>query len=183
MCSCFLHRIKTKTSKWFKLLYRWWEGPKFMFVTTPNLVVASNVIIVVFAFGAICDVACTSSVALASSVVNASNCVWWNNFPLHFILPFLFPNLVEFCDWWFSITTLALKFCNCYNPNIRFTIKCKVQGPMRSKVCLGVEHTFTNGGECKEWSPMIPKCILTLGITLMWELRMFRTLVGSVNKH
>ncbi len=46
-----------------------------MFVTTPNLVVASNVIIVVFAFGAICDVACTSSVALAPSVVNASNCV------------------------------------------------------------------------------------------------------------
>jgi hypothetical protein len=35
------------------------------------------------------------------------------------------------------------------NPNIGFTTKSEVQGPMRSKICLGVKHTFTNGGECK----------------------------------
>jgi hypothetical protein len=40
-----------------------------MFVTTFDLVFASNVIVVVFAFGATCDVACVPSVA------NASNCV------------------------------------------------------------------------------------------------------------
>jgi hypothetical protein len=35
------------------------------------------------------------------------------------------------------------------NPNIGFTIKCEMQGPMRLKVCLGVKHIFTNGGEMK----------------------------------
>jgi hypothetical protein len=48
---------------------------------------------------------------------------------------------------------------------------------------LGVKHTLTNGGECKGWSLMIPKCTLTLGITLMQELQMFKTLVGKANKH
>jgi len=32
---------------------------------------------------------------------------------------------------------------------------------MRLKMCLGVKHTFTNGGECKGWSPMTPKCTST----------------------
>ncbi len=123
------------------------KGPKFMFVTTPNLVFASNAIVVIFAFGTICDVACVPSVALAFNAVNVSNYVWWNGFPFHFILPFLFPNLVEFCDWWFSITTLALKFCNCYNLNIRFAIKCKVQGPMRSRECVQLWNTFSQMGE------------------------------------
>jgi len=30
---------------------------------------------------------------------------------------------------------------------------------------------------------MIPKCIPTLGVALMWELQMFRTLVGKAKKH
>jgi hypothetical protein len=55
--------------------------------------------------------------------------------------------------------------------------KCEVQGPMRSKVCLGVKHTCTNGGECKGWSPMTPKCSPTLGVALVQELWMFRALV------
>ncbi len=46
-----------------------------MFVTTPNLVFISNVIVVTFAFGIICNVACVPNVALAFSVVNASNYV------------------------------------------------------------------------------------------------------------
>jgi hypothetical protein len=43
----------------------------------------------------------------------------------------------------------AIKVDNCYNPNIGFITKCEVQGPMRRRVCLGVKHTLTNGGECK----------------------------------
>jgi hypothetical protein len=37
----------------------------------------------------------------------------------------------------------------CHNLNIGFTTKCEVQGTMRARMCLGVKHTFTNGGECK----------------------------------
>ncbi len=48
------------------------------------------------------------------------------------------------------------------------------------KMCLDVKQTFTNGGDCKGWNPMILKCTFTLGITLVWwELRMFRALVGK----
>ncbi len=72
---------------------------------------------------------------------------------------------------------------NCRNPNIGSVTKCEMQGPMRLRVCLGVKHTFTNGGECKGWSPMTPKCTPTLGTTLVQELQMFRALVGKVNKH
>ncbi len=65
----------------------------------------------------------------------------------------------------------------CCNSNIGFVIKCEVQGPMRPSVCLGVKHTFTNGGICKGWNPMTPKCTPTLKVTLMWKLWMFRALV------
>jgi hypothetical protein len=54
-----------------------------------------------------------------------------------------------------------------------------VQGPMRPRVCLGVKHTLTNGGKCKGWSVMTPKCTPILGVAIMWELRMFTTLVGK----
>jgi len=58
----------------------------------------------------------------------------------------------------------------CRNLNIEFMTKYEVQGLMRLKVCLGVKHILTNGGECKGWSPMTPKCTLILGITFMLEL-------------
>jgi hypothetical protein len=48
---------------------------------------------------------------------------------------------------------------------------------------LGVKHTLTNGGECKRWSPMTPKCIPTLGITFMGKSQMFKTLVEKANRH
>jgi hypothetical protein len=67
--------------------------------------------------------------------------------------------------------------------NIEFATKCEVQGPMKPKVCLGVQHTFTNGGECKGWNPMALKCTPTLGVVFVQELWMFRTLVGKANKH
>jgi len=51
------------------------------------------------------------------------------------------------------------------------------------KMCLSVKHTLTNGGECKGWSLMIPKCTPILGITLVQELQMFRALVEKANKH
>ncbi len=70
----------------------------------------------------------------------------------------------------------------CRNPNIRFTTKCEVQGPMRARVYLGVKHTFTNGGKCKGWSPMTPKCTPTLGVALVRELWMFKTLIGEAKK-
>jgi len=44
---------------------------------------------------------------------------------------------------------------------------------------FNVKHTFINKGECKGWSPMTPKCILTLGVAFVREFRMFRTLVGK----
>jgi hypothetical protein len=69
------------------------------------------------------------------------------------------------------------------HPNIGFTIKCEMQGPMKPKVCLGVKHTLTNGGECKGWSPMIPKCTPTLGVALVWELWMFKALVEKEKEH
>jgi hypothetical protein len=49
------------------------------------------------------------------------------------------------------------------------------------RVCLSVKHIFTNGGDCKGWSPMTPKCTPTLGIAFLWELWMFKTLVGKAN--
>jgi len=47
------------------------------------------------------------------------------------------------------------------------------------KMCLVVKHIFTNGGKCRGWSPMTPKCIPSLGVALMKEFQMFRTLVGK----
>jgi len=46
-----------------------------------------------------------------------------------------------------------------------------------------VKHTFTNGGECKGWSPMTPKYTPTLGITFMRKSQMFKTLVEKEIKH
>jgi hypothetical protein len=50
-------------------------------------------------------------------------------------------------------------------------------------MCLDAKHTFTNGGECKGQSPMTPKCIPILGVALVWELQMFRALVGKAKRH
>jgi hypothetical protein len=64
-------------------------------------------------------------------------------------------------------------FCNmiilllCHNPNIGLVTKCEVQGPMRSRMWLGVKHTLINGGECKGWNPMTFKCNLNLGVAFM----------------
>jgi hypothetical protein len=50
-------------------------------------------------------------------------------------------------------------------------------------MCLGVKHAFTDGGECKGWSQMTPKCTFILGVVFMRQLQMFRALVGKANKH
>jgi hypothetical protein len=50
-------------------------------------------------------------------------------------------------------------------------------------MCLCVKHIFTNGGECKGWNPMTHKCTHTLGVALLQELQMFKTLVAKENKH
>ncbi len=50
-------------------------------------------------------------------------------------------------------------------------------------MCLDVKHTFKNGGKCKRWSLMIPKCTLTLGVTFVWESQMFKTLVEKEKKY
>ncbi len=49
------------------------------------------------------------------------------------------------------------------NPNIGFATKCGMQRPKR--MWLGVKHTLTNGGECKGWNLITPKCIPILGVT------------------
>jgi hypothetical protein len=49
----------------------------------------------------------------------------------------------------FFFTTLII----CHNPNIGFTTKFKVQGPMTLRVCLSVKHTFTNGGRVQGMKP------------------------------
>ncbi len=50
------------------------------------------------------------------------------------------------------------------------------------RICLGVKQTFTNGGECKGWSPMTSKCTPTVGVALVRESRMFIVLVGKAKK-
>jgi hypothetical protein len=55
----------------------------------------------------------------------------------------------------FIVATLTL--------SSQLNVKCK--GPWGPKMCLGVKHVLTNGGEYKGWSLMTPKCILTLGVT------------------
>jgi hypothetical protein len=42
-----------------------------------------------------------------------------------------------------------LKVVNIATLTLGLRLKCEVQGPMKLKMCLGVKHTFTNGGECK----------------------------------
>ncbi len=61
------------------------------------------------------------------------------------------PNLIVRTNRENTITSIRARSCTkiqstSRNLNIGFTTKCEVQGPMRSKVCVGVKHTFTNGG-------------------------------------
>jgi hypothetical protein len=58
-----------------------------------------------------------------------------------------------------------------------------VKAHKANKIYLDVKHTFTNGGECKGWSPMNPKCAPTLGIAFLWELQMLKALIGKSSKH
>ncbi len=60
-------------------------------------------------------------------------------------------------------------------------------------MCLGVKHTFINGGDCKGWSLMTPNCIPnctpTLGVAFMqsckclkpWLERQTSTKLGSLD--
>jgi hypothetical protein len=50
-------------------------------------------------------------------------------------------------------------------------------------VCVVVKHIFTTREECKGWSPMTPKCTPNLGVAFVWELQMFKALIGNANKH
>jgi len=50
-------------------------------------------------------------------------------------------------------------------------------------MCSGVKHVFTNGGECKRLTLMIPKCTPILGVAFVWESQMFKALVEKANKH
>jgi len=68
-----------------------------------------------------------------------------------------------------NLTLIQDPLVHCHNLNIGFTTNCEVQWPMRPKVCLGVKHIFTNGGECKGSNPKTFKCIPILRITLVQE--------------
>jgi hypothetical protein len=50
------------------------------------------------------------------------------------------------------------------------------------RMCLGVKHILTIGGECKGWSLRTPICTPILEIAFVQELRMFRALVEKVKK-
>jgi len=60
---------------------------------------------------------------------------------------------------------------------LRLSVQCKG--------LWGQESLFniTNGGECKGWSLMTLKCTPTLGVAFVWELQMFKTLVGKEKRH
>ncbi len=45
------------------------------------------------------------------------------------------------------------------------------------------ETHFHKWGEYKRLSPLIPKCILALGVAFMQESQIFKALVEKVNKH
>ncbi len=110
------------------------------------------------------------------------------NFLFHSNDTFINPDLVVITNRKNTIISTPSRSCTkiqstCRNPNIGFVTKCEVQGPMKLKVCVGVKHTFTNGEECKGWSPTTPKCTLTLGVALLRKLQMFRTFFGKANKH
>jgi hypothetical protein len=51
------------------------------------------------------------------------------------------------------------------------------------RVCSKVKHILTSEGDCKRLGPVTPKCIPTLGITLVSESQMFRALVEKAKKH
>jgi hypothetical protein len=40
-------------------------------------------------------------------------------------------------------------------------------GVRHHRVCLSVEHILINGGKCKGWNPMSPKCTPILGVALV----------------
>jgi hypothetical protein len=114
--------------------------------------------------------------------------LWISNlFPSYLLCNLIFLTIIT--SFSFVICSVANTFqgsiwiSNCCNFNIGFKIKCEVQGPMRPKVCLSVKHILTNEGKCKGWILMIPECTPTLGVALMWELWMFRTLVEKLKKH
>ncbi len=52
-----------------------------------------------------------------------------------------------------SLESISTSVPSCRNPNIGFATKCEVQGIMRLRVCLGVKHTFTNGGKVEGMKP------------------------------
>jgi len=67
--------------------------------------------------------------------------------------------------WCFFCYILLVFFGICRNPNIRFAIKCGVQGPMKLKECVWVWNTHSQMGECArngaQWF---------LNALLFWEL-------------
>jgi hypothetical protein len=42
-----------------------------------------------------------------------------------------------------------LKVVNIATLTLGLRLKCEMHEPMKLKMCLGVKHTFTNGGKCK----------------------------------
>jgi hypothetical protein len=112
--------------------------------------------------------------------------VYWRS--QGFIWPFMFPLVFQIISLLFSLAfqkipldqlfsslchvwhiTISFHRFKCHNLNIRFVTQCGVQRLEAKKMWLCVKHTLTNGGKYKRWSPMIPKCIPTLGVPFVWE--------------
>jgi hypothetical protein len=50
-------------------------------------------------------------------------------------------------------------------------------------MCLGVKHTFTMGENARDEAQWLPRAPPILGVTHVWELRMFKALVGKGKKY
>jgi len=72
----------------------------------------------------------------------------------------------------------------CHNPNVRFMIKCGVQGHLKPRKCVWEWNTLSQvGEECKRLNLMAPKCTPTLKVVFLREPRIFKALVKKANKH
>jgi hypothetical protein len=107
--------------------------------------------------------------------INESKCVkyymstiFWTTTILHSINFVSLHGQIRLCKGIQKRVTL------CCNPHIGFATKCKVQRPMRSRMCLSVKHTLSQmggwGGGMQGMKPNDSKCTPILGVVNVQSL-------------
>ncbi len=66
-----------------------------------------------------------------------------------------------------------------HNPNIGFATKCGMQRPMKQDNVFRCETHFQKWGRVQGMEPNDFQMTPTLKVALVWESRMFKTLVGK----